>query len=86
MENGGKSILAHHAYSSLYTLVIGLAISLPIQRPYSAAPPGFRFGGGHFRVGGGLHLPDAGEFSKIFKNFLKKIEIMRYFCIFFKRI
>ena len=46
----------------------------------SAAPPGFRFGGGNILVGrpgrgsGGRNPPDEGKFSKICKkNFLRKL-------------
>ena len=57
---------------------------------HAAAPPGFRFGGntvGGRPPGGPRRSPaDAGEFSKIFKNFLKKIAKMHYFSIFFKII
>ena len=34
----------------------------------------------------GYGAPDAGEFSKIFTIFLKKIAKMHYFNIFFKKI
>ena len=46
-----------------------------------AEPPGFRFGGGDIlgvglvgRPGGGAPPPDAGEFSKILKNFFRKLQ------------
>ena len=58
---------------------------------HSAAPPGFRFGGGDIlggrpsRGSGGAEPPDAGEFSKICKRFLKKMQKIHYFGIFFEK-
>ena len=54
-----------------------------------AAPPGFLFGGTHYRVGlvrgsrVGAPLPDAGELSKSCKTF-KEIAKMHYFRLFLK--
>ena len=47
-----------------------MALSRDIKR---AVRPGFRVGGEHFRGSASYGPPDAGEFSKIFKKFLKKI-------------
>ena len=54
-----------------------------ILNRFSAAPPGFRFGGNTFggrprggSGGGGWSPPDAGEFSKSFKEFLQIIILL----------
>ena len=64
----------------------------PEAQPGTAAQPAAQpvRGGGPFHgvglVGGpGAEPRDAGEFSKIFKKFLKKISKMHYFSIFFKK-
>ena len=64
-----------------YEPIISNESSERIFRKYyirPAAPPGFWFGGG--TLGGNL------KFSKNFKRFLRKLQRMHYFSLFFKKI
>ena len=68
------SIVNSKARDSALRVVLAVVCTVP------AAPTGFRFWGNILGVGlvGGPGAdpppPDAGEFSKIFKKFIKKIE------------